>query len=67
VVDSGRSSSAKPTEIQQSDYKYASEQFTDALAKLRTLVDVDLVNLEKALDAAGVPHTPGRIPAWKPE
>ncbi|HEV2348690.1 MAG TPA: glycosyl hydrolase [Terriglobia bacterium] len=67
VVGSGRSSSAKPTEIQLSDYKIASEQFADVLAQLRTLVDVDLANLEKALDAAGVPHTPGRIPAWKPE
>jgi len=37
------------------------------LEKLRTLVEVDLVNLEKALDAAGAPHTPGRIPEWKPE
>jgi photosystem II stability/assembly factor-like uncharacterized protein len=67
VVDSGRRSSAKPTEIQLSDYKYASEQFLEVLAKLRTLVNTDLVNLEKALDAAGVPHTPGRIPDWKPE
>lgn len=67
VVGSGRSSSAKPSEIQLSDYKFASEQFADVLSQLRTVVDVDLANLEKALDAAGVPHTPGRIPAWKPE
>jgi hypothetical protein len=67
VVGSGRSSSARPTEIQLSDYKFASQQFAGVLAQLRTLVDVDLVNLEKACDAAGVPHTPGRIPAWQPE
>lgn len=67
VVGAGRTSSAKPTEIQLTDYKFASEQFAGVLAQLRTLVDVDLENLEKALDAAGVPHTPGRIPAWTPE
>jgi len=67
IVGSGRSSSGKPTELQISDYKFASDLFADVLAQLRTLVDVDLVNLERALDAAGVPHTPGRIPAWKPE
>jgi hypothetical protein len=49
------------------EYKYASQQFAPALEKLRMLVDVDLANLQKALDAAGVPHTPGRIPSWKPE
>jgi hypothetical protein len=34
------------------------------LAKLRTLVEGDLVKLEKALEAAGAPWTPGRVPEW---
>ncbi|HME00038.1 MAG TPA: glycosyl hydrolase [Terriglobia bacterium] len=67
VAGSGRMSTARPTGTQLSNYQYASEQFAPALAKLRNLVDVDLTNLEKALDAAGAPHTPGRIPDWKPE
>jgi hypothetical protein len=33
--------------------------------KLHELVEVDLAKFEKQLDAAGVPHTPGRIPNWK--
>jgi len=28
-------------------------------------MDVDLKQLEKALDAAGAPWTPGRLPEWK--
>jgi hypothetical protein len=32
------------------------------LAQLRTAVDTDLRKLERDLEAAGVPHTPGRIP-----
>lgn len=67
IVAHHRSSTAKPNAIQMNEYKYASQQFAPALEKLRTLVDVDLSNLQKALDEAGVPHTPGRIPSWKPE
>jgi photosystem II stability/assembly factor-like uncharacterized protein len=67
LVGSGRSSTAKPNGTQMSEYKYASETFAAALEKLRTLVNVDLANLEKSLDAVGAPHTPGRIPDWKPE
>jgi hypothetical protein len=31
--------------------------------KLRALVEVDLKAVEQALDAAGAPWTPGRVPA----
>jgi hypothetical protein len=34
------------------------------LAKLRTLAEVDLVKLEKDMEAAGAPWTPGRVPVW---
>ena len=33
--------------------------------KLRKLVTVDLKQLEEALDKAGAPATPGRLPDWK--
>ena len=29
------------------------------------LIEVDLARLEKQLEAAGAPWTPGRIPEWK--
>jgi len=32
---------------------------------LRTLVEVDLTRLEKSMEEAGAPHTPGRIPEWR--
>ena len=35
------------------------------LAKLSLLVEVDMLKLDKSLDADGVPHTPGRVPNWK--
>jgi photosystem II stability/assembly factor-like uncharacterized protein len=65
VVDSQRFALAPPTRTQQESYQIASEEFTQELARLRTLIDVDLRDLEKALDAAGAPVTPGRLPDWK--
>jgi len=35
------------------------------LARLRLMVEVDMPKLDKGLDAAGVAHTPGRVPNWK--
>jgi photosystem II stability/assembly factor-like uncharacterized protein len=65
IVDSQRFSLARPTKTQQEAYQIASEEFAQELAKLRTLIEVDLKSLEKTLDAAGAPWTPGRLPEWK--
>ena len=46
-------------------YSVAAQEFAQELAKLRALVETDLVKLEKALEAAGAPYTPGRLPEWK--
>jgi photosystem II stability/assembly factor-like uncharacterized protein len=56
---------AKPTGTHLNSYKVAGSELTEELGKLRTLIDVDLKDLEKALDAAGAPWTPGRLPEWK--
>ncbi len=34
-------------------------------AKLRSLIEKDLKEIEKVLDAAGAPWTIGRLPEWK--
>ena len=39
-------------------------EFADQLARLRALVEVDLAKLEKDMEAAGAPWTPGRVPEW---
>ena len=56
---------AKPTTTQRDAHRIASEEFKAELAKLRRLIDTDLRELERALDAAGAPWTPGRLPDWK--
>lgn len=65
VVDDQYLSTAPPTQTQLDSYKIASEEFTQELNKLRTLLEVDIKNLEKALDAIDAPWTPGRLPDWK--
>jgi hypothetical protein len=39
-----------------------SQEFAPVRDKLRALVDVDLIALEQALDEAGAPLTPVRLP-----
>jgi photosystem II stability/assembly factor-like uncharacterized protein len=65
IVSEQRFSLARPTQTHREAYQIASQEFAEELAKLRTLVEVDLKGLEKALDAAGAPYTPGRLPDWK--
>jgi photosystem II stability/assembly factor-like uncharacterized protein len=65
IVNDERWSLSPPTQTHVTGYAIASQQFANQLAKLRKLIDVDLRNLEKALDAAGAPWTPGRLPEWK--
>lgn len=59
-----RMSALRPTQSQIENYNIAAEEFKPVLARLKALVDVELPKLEKSLDAAGAPWTPGRLPDW---
>jgi photosystem II stability/assembly factor-like uncharacterized protein len=65
VVGAQRMSTARPTQTQQAQYTAAAQDFESVLVQLRQLIEVDLARLEKQLEAAGAPWTPGRIPEWK--
>ena len=64
IMDGERFSLAKPTQSHVDSYNIAGAEFAEQLAKLRTLVNVDLTKLEKDMEAAGAPWTPGRVPEW---
>jgi hypothetical protein len=64
IIEGERFSMAKPTQSDIDSYGVAAGEFTDQLAKLRALVDVDLAKLEKDMESAGAPWTPGRVPEW---
>ena len=65
IVGDQRMSTARPTQTQMNQYEVAAREFEGTLATLRSLMEVDLKRLEKAMEEAGAPHTPGRIPEWK--
>ena len=64
IMDEERFSLAKPTQTHLDSYNVAAAEFAEQLGKLHTLVEVDLMKLEKDMEAAGAPWTPGRVPEW---
>ncbi len=64
IVDDGFASSSAPTATQRQAYDIAAADLATTLKDLHALVEVDLAGLEKAMEAAGAPWTPGRIPEW---
>lgn len=62
VADAIRLSSIKPTQTQIDQYNLSEAEFRPLLARLKNLVENDLPRFEKALEEAGAPLTPGRLP-----
>ena len=65
IVAAQRTSTSRPTQTQLNQYNVAAQEFEGVLTQLRQLIEVDLARLEKQLEAAGAPWTPGRIPTWQ--
>jgi hypothetical protein len=65
IVGGQRMSTSRPTQTQIDLYAQAASEFEGTLNSLRQLIEVDLAKLEKQMEAAGAPWTPGRIPEWK--
>jgi photosystem II stability/assembly factor-like uncharacterized protein len=55
----------RPTKTSQEQYQIASDLLAEEIPKLRKLMESDIKALEKQLDSAGAPPTPGRLPDWK--
>ncbi len=65
VAGNWRLATSKPAVFWVDNYNLAARDFEKELEKLRVLLDVDLKKLERELDAAGAPATPGRLPEFK--
>ena len=61
----GRGATQHPTKTAQDQYQIGADELAVQIPKLRKLVEVDIKALEKQLDAAGAPPTPGRLPDFK--
>ena len=64
IMEGERFSLAKPTQSHADSYNVAAAEFSEQLARLHILVEVDLTKLEKDMEAAGAPWTAGRVPEW---
>ena len=64
IMEGERFAIAAPTQTHQDAYVIAADEFAQQLTSLRTLIQ-DFAQLQKSLEAAGAPWTPGRIPEWQ--
>ena len=64
IMDGERFSLAKPTQTHVAEYAIASEELSAELTKLKNLIQGDLAKLEREMEAAGAPWTPGRMVEW---
>lgn len=53
-----------PTQADQIGYNVVAAEFQQVLTQLKKLDEVDLAGLQKALQSAGAPWTPGALPVW---
>jgi len=66
IAANGLTTTQPPTHTHREALTTAEQQFVPLLERLRRTVEVDLAAIEKQLNAAGAPWTPGRIPTWPP-
>ncbi|MFC1726270.1 WD40/YVTN/BNR-like repeat-containing protein [candidate division KSB1 bacterium] len=64
LMYSHRSSTSDVTQTQREQFKVVADEFAPLYQELKKIIDVDVKGLEKKLDEAGVPWTPGRLPSW---
>lgn len=67
IVASLFTATAPATSTQKQSYEVAADQFAQLLDAFHNLVEQKLRPLEDELEAAGAPHTPGRLPRWHRE
>jgi len=66
VVRAQFGSTADVTTTHRRNFEVASEEFVPLLEDLRVLIEVDLAELRRQLEAVGVPWTPGQgLPRWR--
>jgi photosystem II stability/assembly factor-like uncharacterized protein len=58
----GLTTTAPPTATHRESLAIAQQQAAQLLERLHQLIEVDLANVEKQMNALGAPWTPGRIP-----
>jgi len=58
-------STGDPTTTQTDAYNILMDEFPPVYKQVKQLGEVDIPQLEKAMESIGAPLTPGRLPEWK--
>lgn len=64
VANASYRTTSAPTETMKDEVRLAGEAFGPVLQKLKTLVNQHILQLERKLEEAGAPYTPGRMIEW---
>ena len=56
-----------PTKTALEQYHIGADELAVQIPRLKKLLEADIKAIEAQLDAAGAPHTPGRLPDWNPQ
>ena len=65
IIGEQWTSTSAPTRSQRDNYEIVAEAFAGVREALRKILAEEVAAIDKLLDAAGAPHTPGRLPDWK--
>jgi hypothetical protein len=62
---SNSSNTGSPTAEQIKAYNILSDELSKVYDETKQILEVDMVNLHKAIDALAIPATPNHLPEWK--
>jgi hypothetical protein len=65
IVEDLWSSTSAPTQTHRDALDVAARQFEPVLGRLRALKEKESTEILPALEKAGAPWTPGRVPDWR--
>jgi photosystem II stability/assembly factor-like uncharacterized protein len=65
ALENSRFSITAPPKTDQEDWAIAESEYRDVIVRLRKLAETDIPNLQKQMQAAGAPWTPGTVPEWQ--
>ena len=59
------SSTGEPTQTQKDAYAILETEFPPVYDQIKRIGEIEIPQLEKALENLGAPVTPGRLPEWR--
>ncbi len=65
AIFAGNRTTSEPTTTMKNQIEWAGEAYEKLNGELKQVIETDIPSIEKKLEDAGAPYTPGRLPNWK--